>query len=147
MHKIRQGVFLIAKIHTIMDRISTKILKKNGLGVINPGQGRILFALWQEQGISLSELSRKTALEKSTLTSMMDRLEGTGFIARVPSRNDRRVTLIRLTPKVKRLQETYMQITREKRDLVYSGFTPKEMDLFEGYLERILENLVAAEDA
>lgn len=147
MKLLRHGVFLTARIHTLSQRVLAKILKKNCVNEINPAQGRIFFALWQKDGISIRELAQKTSLEKSTLTSMLDRLEKNGFIQRVPSKDDRRKILIKLTEKDREMQAVYTQICGEKLELFYKGFTEKEIDKFEGYLSRILNNLESAEKA
>jgi len=137
----RRGGFLIAKIHQVSGRIFAKILKKAGISQINPAQGRILFALWKKDEIPITELARKTLLSKSTLTSMLDRLEKAGFIIRVPSKKDRRTILIKRTEKDKRLESIYVQVSDEMTNLFYNGFTSEEIDAFEEYLKRILANL------
>ena len=86
----REGGFLIAKIHQITNRIFKQMLKEYGIKELNPGQGRILFALWQNDNISIRELSLKTQLTKSTLTTMLDRLENAGFLNRKKGK-DRRI--------------------------------------------------------
>lgn len=43
------------------------------------------------------DLGRRLMISSGTLTSMLDRLEGAGFIARVPNPKDRRSLLIELT--------------------------------------------------
>lgn len=140
-----QGGFLIAKIHTLSERILTKILKKYNLGKINPAQGRIFFALWQRDGVPIRELARITSLEKSTLTSMLDRMEKNGFISRVPSKEDRRAIIIRMTGKTRKLKDVYLTISKEKTDLFYKGFSSREIGSFESYLQRILDNLESFE--
>ncbi len=137
----RQGGFLIAKIHQVSGRIFAKILKKAGISEINPPQGRILFALWKKDEIPITELAGKTLLSKSTLTSMLDRLEEAGFIIRIPSEKDRRTILIKRTEKDKRLESKYVQVSDEMTNLFYKGFASEEIDTFEEYLKRILANL------
>ncbi|MFX1513442.1 MAG: MarR family winged helix-turn-helix transcriptional regulator, partial [Promethearchaeota archaeon] len=90
MREQRAGGYLIAKIHQITGRIFSKMLKDNEISDINPAQGRILFALWRKDGLSIIELAKVTALSKSTLTPMLDRLEKIGHLKRVPSKEDRR---------------------------------------------------------
>ena len=75
----RQGGFLIARIHQLAGRIFTRKLKEYNIE-INPAQGRMMFVLWREGEIPINELAKKTSLGKSTLTSMLDRLEASGFI-------------------------------------------------------------------
>ena len=141
----RQGGFLIAKIHQVSGRIFAKILKEAGISEINPAQGRILFALWKKDAIPITELAKKTLLSKSTLTSMLDRLEKAGFIIRVPSKKDRRIILIERTEKDKHLEKVYVQVSDEMTSLFYNGFTSGEIDTFEENLKRILANLTKKE--
>lgn len=141
MKILREGGFLVAKIHQVSGRVFAKILRKYGVDEINPAQGRILFVLWKQDEISIVELAKKTQLSKSTLTSMLDRLEKNGYIVRVPSKRDRRIILIKRTDKDKHLENKYIQVSNEMTKLFYRGFTSKEIDDFENHLRRILANL------
>ena len=142
MKQQRQGGFLISKIHQLSQRIFARILKEHELDEFNPAQGRIMFVLWQKDNIPIHELVEKTQFSKSTLTSMLDNLEKAGFIKRVPSKDDRREILIALTEKDRLLQDKYIDISREMGKLYYNRFSDEEIDDFENYLERILENLI-----
>ncbi|MCJ7623081.1 MAG: MarR family transcriptional regulator [Anaerolineaceae bacterium] len=136
------GGFLIAKIHHLGGRVFARILKKHDIQEINPAQGRIMFALWRNDDISINQLAKETALGKSTLTSMLDRLEQAGFVTRVPSQEDRRKTLIRRTEKDKAWQDVYVRASQDMADIFYEGFSGDEINVFEEYLERILDNLI-----
>jgi len=139
-----QGGFLIAKIHQLSGRIFSKLLKKHQID-INPAQGRIMFVLWREDNIPIQELAIKTSLSKTTLTSMLDRLEIMGYITRVPSNEDRRKICIKLTEKDKSLHEKYRQVSLEMTELFYQGLSNDEIDLFEKQLEKTYKNLIVAE--
>ncbi len=141
MIKLHQGGFLISKIHQIAGRIFTKKLKETKLKGINSAQGRILFPLWQNDNISIQELSKKTALSKSTLTRMLDKLEESGHIMRTYCKQDRRKIMICLTDKNKKMKKSYEDLSIEMIDLFYDGFTESEIDKFESQLKRILNNL------
>ncbi len=141
----RQGGFLIAKIHQLAGRVFARKLKEHEIHEINPAQGRILFVLWEHDGIPIRELAERTQLEKSTLTSMLDRLEEGGYIRRVPSNEDRRTILIHRTEKDRAFQRQYARVSEEMTALFYRGFSEREIDRFEGYLDRILDNLVSSE--
>lgn len=141
----REGAFLIAQIHQLGGRIFSGLLREHQLNEISPAQGRILFVLWQEDNISIQELAEKTSLSKSTLTIMLDRLEESGYIVRVPSRGDRRKILIRLTEKDRVLQDSYVEVSGEMIKICYAGFSSHQIDAFEKNLRRILGNLKACE--
>lgn len=144
MKELTQGGFLISKIHQLSGRIFSKKLKDNHIN-INPAQGRILFALWQEDQISIQNLSKRTALGKSTLTRMLDRMQDAGFIYREYPDNDRRKVLICLTEENKKMKASYEALSLEMTDIFYKGFSKSEIIQFETYLNRILENLIACE--
>jgi DNA-binding MarR family transcriptional regulator len=146
MNPRSQGGFLISKIHRLSGRIFNAMLKRHAVE-INPAQGRIMFVLWNEDGISIQELSRRTSLGKSTLTSMLDRLEAMGYIARQRSKTDRRTVLIHRTDKDRALQRTYECVSEEMSGITYRGFTQDEVRTFERTLERILINLLEAASA
>lgn len=141
MEKLREGGMLVAKIHQVAGRIFAKKLKEHNINEITPAQGRILFVLWENDEIPISHLSKKTLLKKSTLTSMLDRLEDMDYIVRLHSKNDRRKIIIKRTEKDKSFQELYLQVSKEMTDLFYSGLTEKEIDQLELWLKKLLDNL------
>lgn len=143
MEKQTEGGFLIAKIHHQAGRILSRKLKEHNLDELNPGQGRILFVLWRQDGIPIQELAKKTSLGKSTLTTMLDRLEKAGYLRRVPSGEDRRKIIIKLTKKDRKYQDVYAEVSNEMSELFYDGFSAGEIKEFENYLRRILANLAA----
>jgi DNA-binding MarR family transcriptional regulator len=140
MKKQSEGGFLLSRVHHLSGRLLAKKLREHEVE-INPSQGKIMFVLWREDGISISELARRTSLGKSTLTSMLDRLEQMGYLRRVPSSRDRRAILIERTEKDLSWQEAYVQVSQEMTRIYYAGFADNEIDEFETYLHRILINL------
>ena len=146
MEKLREGGFLISKIRQISGRIFDKKLKNYGINDLNTAQGRIIFSLWQHNHIPISYLARQTALGKTTLTSMLNRLERSGYIASSVDEKDKRKTLVSLTGKSKLLEERYEAVSREMTLLFYEGLSENQIDNFENLLKRILSNLVKYEE-
>jgi DNA-binding MarR family transcriptional regulator len=144
MKQQRQTGFLMAKIRQVSGRIFERMLKDYNIE-INSAQGRIMFALWQEDGISINELARKTQLKKSTLTSMLDRLEKMGYVRRHRSKEDRRIILIQRTSKDKNLEKEYVKLSQEHTIIFFNGFSEKQIDRFEDDLKQILKNLMEYE--
>ena len=144
MKQQRQAGFLMAKIRQVAGRIFERMLNRYGIE-INSAQGRIMFALWQQDNISINELAKKTQLKKSTLTSMLDRLERMGYIRRECSKKDRRTILIRRTKKDKNLEKKYVELSQEHTNFFYKGFSESQIDRFEKDLELILNNLTEHE--
>jgi DNA-binding MarR family transcriptional regulator len=138
---ISEGGFLITKIHHLSGRIFSKKLKDHGIE-ISPGQGRILFALWQEDSIPIRVLAKRTQLGKSTLTDMLERMDTEGLIKRKASEVDKRRTLVYLTQRTKKLHGKYLAVSKEMTELFYRGFSADDIEIFEDYLSSLLLNLV-----
>lgn len=136
-----QGGFLISQIKQMGGRIFEKILSEKGIDAFNGAQGRILYILWQNESIPITELSDKTGLAKTTLTSMLDRLEMLGLVQRIFDKTDRRRILITLSEKARELQNEYDKVSVKMNEIYYQGFSDEEILQFEGYLLRILENI------
>jgi DNA-binding MarR family transcriptional regulator len=140
-----EGGFLIAKAHQIGGRVFARMLKEEGGAAINPAQGRILFALWKAGDMSVSALSKETALEPSTLTSMLDRLEAAGLVRRAPSPQDRRVVVIERTDADRALEALYLEASERMTKVFYEGMAAPEIRAFEASLRKIVINLELAE--
>jgi DNA-binding MarR family transcriptional regulator len=130
----------MAKIRQVGGRIFERMLKEYDIE-INSAQGRIMFALWEQDGVSINELAQKTQLKKSTLTSMLDRLEKMGYVRRQRSTKDRRKILIKRTNKDKTLESKYVELSQEITKLFYKGFSKSHVDRFETDLGKVLKNL------
>jgi len=141
----REGGFLIAQVHQVAGRIFARLLKDHGIEEINPPLGRILFVLWQQDGIPIGELAKRTSLEKSTLTTLLDRLEASGFVERVRSEEDRRVVLVHRTAKDKAWQKAHEEVSEKMNRLFYAGLSAQEIDRFEETLRCLLANLTVLE--
>ncbi|MCK5245308.1 MarR family transcriptional regulator, partial [Candidatus Bipolaricaulota bacterium] len=135
---------LISRVKHLSGRIFARMLKDHDIE-INPAQGRIMFALWQQDGIPIQELAQRTSLGKSTLTSMLDRLEDMGYITRKRSKEDRRIILIQRTAKDRALQDTYERVSDEMSAVCFKGFSASEIQALENTLERVLENRANAD--
>ena len=59
----------------------------------------VIATLGDTEGMTCKELSEKTLVTKGTLTGVLDRLAKKGLVERIPSREDRRCFIIRLTTK------------------------------------------------
>ena len=136
-----KGGFLISRIRQAGGRRFDRMLDEAGIDAFNGAQGRILYVLWQGDGLTISQISAQTSLANTTLTSMLDRMEAGALIRREPSPKDRRAQLIFLTENAWALREDYDRISQQMNELYYDGFTEDEVRQLEGYLTRILANL------
>lgn len=141
-----EGGYLMSQIKQVSGRIFEKMLVNAGIDEFNGAQGRILYVLWQKDNIPIVELSKKTGLAKTTLTSMLDRMEAANLVVRTYDAKDRRQIKIVLTEYSKSLSDKYEEVSEEMVDVYYAGFTQEEIALFENTLRRVLNNLQEKEN-
>ncbi len=139
------GGFLISQIKQVSGRIFEKLLTQANVDAFNGAQGRILYVLWQQDNIPIVTLSNKTGLAKTTLTSMLDRMEGLELVQRTYDARDRRQIRIALTKQARSLQHKYDNVSQQMNEIYYAGFSDPEIISFENMLQRILTNLNESE--
>ena len=117
------------------------MLKDSGIEAFNGAQGRILYVLWEHEKLSITDIGRLTSLAKTTLTSMLDRMEESGLVKRNPDKKNRRQIFVSITEKAKGYREMYDRVSEQMNELFYQGFTESEIEDFENRLRRIINNL------
>ena len=135
------GGFLVTKVKQLGDRIFQRILSEKDVDAFNGPQGRILYVLWQEDGVPIKTISEKSGLAITSLTTMLERMEKSELISRRQDEADRRKTLLFLTQKARNLKQDYDSVSEQMGEIYYDGFTKKEIIEFESYIERIMNNL------
>lgn len=135
------GGFLVSQVKQIQGRVFEKLLAEADISEFNGAQGRILYVLWQADSVPIIELSKKTGLAKTTLTGMLDRMEEAGLIRRNYDKTDRRQVIITLTKKAKELNDKYYEVSHKMNEIFYKEFSDFEIEQFENYLYRIIDNL------
>jgi DNA-binding MarR family transcriptional regulator len=116
-------------------------MRESNLDEFTPSQGRIIFLLLQKDNIPMHDLVDRADLSKSTLSSHLDNLERKGFVKKIPSNEDKREIFIDLTEKAQKLKKDYLKISHEMIRLFYEGFNGADIDKFEDYLHKCLQNL------
>lgn len=135
------GGFLISQIHQLQGRAFEKMLRESGVDAFNGAQGRILYVLWEHEKLTITEIGRLTSLAKTTLTSMLDRIEEGGLVERIPDRQNRRQIFVSITEKARAYREEYNRVSERMNELFYQGFSIDEITDFENTLRKIIDNL------
>lgn len=140
-----KGGLYITQIKQVSGRIFDKLLQQNSIE-ISGGQGRILFLLWKQDHLTMTEISRQTSLAKNTVTVVIDGMVKKGIVLREQNPVNRRETIISLTDRARAMQEKYELVSQQMNAMFYDGFSPEEQQQFEVYLLRILTTLTKIED-
>ena len=136
------GGTLISQVKQLQDRVFNKILKEEGIYEFNGQQGRILFALWKDEKLSLIELSRRTSLAKTTLSAMVERMKNEGLLIVEGSKEDKRSLVIYLSDKTLSLEGKINRATKKISDIFYKDFSEEEANELDRLLGKVKENLI-----
>jgi MarR family transcriptional regulator, 2-MHQ and catechol-resistance regulon repressor len=107
-------------------------------------QTDVLSALAHTEGASLccSEIAERTLITKGGITWLLDRLEARGLVKRMPSRDDRRSVLVRLSAKgVELFRKIYPEGVRCNRAALEKAFKPEQIKELSGLLELLIRSL------
>lgn len=108
------------------------------IGVTYP-QYLVLLVLWERDELTVSELGDRLFLDSGTLTPLLKRMEGAGWIERKRSGEDERKVMIRLTDKGAELK---LQACRIPEEMVRrSGLSIDEFGELLGDMKRLLGRL------
>ena len=114
--------FYISRIKQINTRLLNKLLAQKNITAFNGEQGRILHVLWENDGISNQELSKRSGLAMSSLTTMLERMEEKNLLTRKGCPKDKRKCLLFLTDYANSLKKSL-------KDLDESELSEKENKL------------------
>ena len=137
--------FYISRIKQINTRLLNKLLAQKNITAFNGEQGRILHVLWENDGISNQELSKRSGLAMSSLTTMLERMEEKNLLTRKGCPKDKRKCLLFLTEYANSLKKEYDEISDKMTKLSFEGISEDERLAFEKTLENVLHNLEKAE--
>ncbi|MDF3936087.1 MarR family winged helix-turn-helix transcriptional regulator [Pseudomonas citronellolis] len=119
----------------------TKVYKPllQALGLTYP-QYIAMLVLWEQDGITVGEISSRMLTDPGSLTPLLKRLEGEGLITRTRSASDERVVELRLTDKGRDLRQQAESIpacilTASGLDLEQLGELKKELVGLRGSLQ------------
>ncbi len=101
------------------------------------GQGRVLSILKMKPEISQKELLYLLDTSKQSIAELLSKLEKNGYIMREPSKEDKRVLIIKLTEKGKNV-EINSDKEYVKKSTYLDVFEDEELKVLNGFLEKIL---------
>ena len=81
------GGYLIGQINKLTNRRINELLKEENVREFNGAQGTIIFVLTNEGPMPIKDIGKATGLAKTSLTSMLDRMEKQGLIEKRENEN------------------------------------------------------------
>ncbi len=102
-----QLCFALYSASLAMTKLYKPLLKELGLTY---SQYIAMLALWERDGLMVSELGERLHLDSGTLTPLLKRLEASGLVARLRAADDERRVHIRLTAQGRQLKDKALRI-------------------------------------
>lgn len=133
-----QLCFAIYSTTIALNRLYKPIL--DGFGITYP-QYLTLAVLWEQDGQTIGALAERLALESSTITPLVKRLEAGGFVRRERNPDDERQVLVTLTPKGRSLHHDTKCLSETLLD--HSGMTPPDLIRLHGEITALRDALSA----
>lgn len=113
-------------------------LKKHGLTI---ALWPTLMCLWEEEGVTQTEISQKSKVENSTTTRTIDKLEKLGLVERQNDPNSRRSFRIFLTDKGRELKSDLIPIPVAINDKILSSLDKDEQKQLISLLQKMVKAL------
>lgn len=120
---------------------SEALLRAHGL---HAGQDLFLMSVWQEEGVTQSQLASQMDVQPATLTNMLHRLSAAHLAERKPDPQDQRVWRVYLTPQGRELQSRLHEVWTEMERRLSIGLSDAEGTMLRQLLVRVSRNLVQA---
>lgn len=101
---------LLAQAHELVASEFHAIAAEHGLA---PSEWRVLATLASGKPTSIGRLAQIVVMKQPTVTRLLDRMEATGHVQRVPHDGDRRITLVTITPLGQKLTAKLVPLARD----------------------------------
>lgn len=136
-------ITLLRQISRLEHARSHELLEELGL---YRGQHRILQTLWDENGLTHTELAQRAHVKPATISTTIQRMETAGLVERKQDLEDQRVSRVFLTETGRELQEDVERATKNIESEVFAEFTPEEQMLLRRLFLQMRENLMQVTD-
>ena len=120
--------------------LMTKVYKPllQAIGLTYP-QYLAMMVLWEEDELTVSEISSRLLTDPGSMTPLLKRLEAEGLLSRTRSREDERVVVVELTDAGRALQEKAKEVPQCILDA--SGMALEQLRKLQGDLIALRANL------
>jgi DNA-binding MarR family transcriptional regulator len=128
----------VGKIRDAVNNLILSELNKHSVNGIVPSHGDILVCLYEKNGLSVKELAERIHRTQPTVTVLVDKLQKLGYVERIKSWEDNRVTLVNLTEKGNQLKPIFSEISEKLNTVIYGDLTNNEKEQLEYLLEKVI---------
>ncbi|WP_122090290.1 MarR family winged helix-turn-helix transcriptional regulator [Halalkalicoccus subterraneus] len=123
--------------------LSARIQRRFAEYGLGHGEYRVLFALYEEEGLTQTDIVEDHHLDKSVVARVTSRLEEKDYVERRPDPEDRRRKRLFLTPSAEEIRPAVESIKEEVNAEVTRGLDEREVESLVAGLRTVAGNLGA----
>jgi DNA-binding MarR family transcriptional regulator len=131
----------------VRDLLEIKVLREVTDDPLTLPQFHLLKLISLNGSHQVGEVAQFLGVSPPAATKNIDKLEGLGLVARSPSTDDRRATLLASSSKGRGLVRRYEALKEERLEPVLDGFSKKEIGQLTRLLERFSLLLISQQDS
>lgn len=131
----------ISMLALFMKRQILKILNEKKLE-ITPDQWMVLYYLWEEDGLSVGEIAKRSKKDFANVTRIIDKLVKVKYIKKKKSEKDSRISNVFLLPKGEAVKAAVQNCWKEASDIALQGISSSEQQQLITILEKIENNIL-----
>ncbi len=134
-------IYFISRTKANMIKFIENKLKENDLTDLIPTHGNVLTALYEsDKKLTMKDIANKIGKDKSTVTSLINKLIDLGYVKKEKCTKDKRITYINLTKKARDIEDRFNFISSQVKETAYNNFTEEEKKEFLRLLRKLNSN-------
>lgn len=134
-------------IYSLTMKLEKDNLAKSQFNDLSVNDLHIMHIISLKKDITISQIAKMMTVSKAALTGNIDKLERLGYIERVPSKTDRRVTNIAFTRRGRLLTRLHNRANVAFGDALLKEATPEERVRLNEVLDGLIERLESSNDS
>ncbi|WP_243662796.1 MarR family winged helix-turn-helix transcriptional regulator [Hydrogenispora ethanolica] len=133
-------ISLISNIREKANRFIIQEMAEHDIKGLVPSHGDILYALFQRDALTMTDLAKTIDRDKSTVTALVDKLIGLGYVLKIKETADNRVSFVKLTDRGRALKPALDAISGKLLDQAYRDISAAERQCLIELLSKIQRN-------
>ena len=126
--------FLLAKALQRWNDMLRDDFRREDFPQVRPSFGSVLIPLFEEDGMRIGELARRSRLSKQTMTTMVRAVEAAGLVKLRADSDDGRASRVWLTAEARRFQPTAERVLTKIEETAARSGTAAELNVVRQWL-------------
>lgn len=128
----------ISIIAVLMKRQVFKILAEKNLE-ITPDQWVVMYYLWEENGLSIGEIAKRSKKDFANVTRIVNKLEKRKYVSKRKSKRDSRIWNVFILQKANEMKTDIQNCWKQASDIALDGISSSEQ-------KQLMETLIKIEN-